>query len=60
MKGSKANSADPDQTSHNVTSDQGLHCLPEGFSIKNRPDTPSDKWTRPTYNSGGFHQYTMG
>ena len=36
MKGSPANSADPDQTPHNVASDQGLHCLPTGFSIRNR------------------------
>ena len=36
VKGSKANSADPDQTSHNVASDQGLQCLETGFSIKNR------------------------
>ena len=26
----------PDQTPHNVASDQGLHCLLTGFSIKNR------------------------
>ena len=26
--GSKANSADPDQTPHNAASDQGLHSLP--------------------------------
>ena len=31
-----ANSADPNQTPHNVASDQGLHCLLTGFSIKNR------------------------
>ena len=35
VKGSKANSADPDQMPHNVASDQGLHCLLPGFSIKN-------------------------
>ena len=29
-------SADLDQTPHNVVSDQGLHCLVTGFSIKNR------------------------
>ena len=27
VKGAKANSVDPDQTSQNVASDQGLHCL---------------------------------
>ena len=31
-----ANYADQDQTSHNVASDKGLHCLLNGFSIKNR------------------------
>ena len=43
MKGSKGNSADPDdnkvdhdQTPHHVASDHGLHCLLSGFSIKNR------------------------
>ena len=36
VKGSKANSADPDQTPHNVTSDEGLHCLLTGFSFKYR------------------------
>ena len=35
VKGSQANSADPDQMPHNVASDQGLHCLLTGFSIKN-------------------------
>ena len=35
-KGSNANSADPDQMPHNVASDQGLHGLLTGFSIKNR------------------------
>ena len=30
------NSADPDQMPHHVASDQGLHCLLTGFSIKNR------------------------
>ena len=29
-----ANNADPDQMPHNVASDQGLHCLLTGFSIK--------------------------
>ena len=33
-KGSKANSAEPDQTPHTVASDQGLHCLLTGFSIR--------------------------
>ena len=27
VKGSEANSADPDQTQHDVASDQGLHCF---------------------------------
>ena len=36
VMGSWTNSADPDQTPHNVASDQGLHCLPTGFSIKSR------------------------
>ena len=27
IKGSKVSNADPDQTPHNVASDQGLHCL---------------------------------
>ena len=35
MKRSKANGADPDQTPYNVVSDQSLHCLLTGFSIKN-------------------------
>ena len=44
--GHRINSADPDQTPHNVASDQDLHCLLTGFSIKTRkkgqktPDTP--------------------
>ena len=36
VKGSLANSVDPDQTPHHVASDQGLQCLLTGFSIKNR------------------------
>ena len=36
VKGSKANSADPDQTAHYVASDQSLHCSLTGFSMKNR------------------------
>ena len=32
----QANSADPDQTPQNATSDQGLHCLLTGISIRNR------------------------
>ena len=36
LKGPEANSADPDQTPHNVASDQDLHCLLTGFSIKNK------------------------
>ena len=46
VKGSQANSADPDQMPHNVASDQGLQCLLTGFSIKNlikvtnRPGNP--------------------
>ena len=36
VKGSKANSADPDQMPHYVASDQGLQCLQTGFSVKNR------------------------
>ena len=35
-RGTLANIADPDQMPHNVASDQGLHCLLTGFSIKNR------------------------
>ena len=35
VKWSQANSADPDLASH-VASNQGLHCLLTGFSIKNR------------------------
>ena len=34
VKGSYANSADPDQTPHNVASDQGLHCLLTDFPSK--------------------------
>ena len=30
------NSADPNQMPHNVASDQGLHCLLTGFSIKDK------------------------
>ena len=65
VKGSKANSADPDLAPHNVASDQGLQCLLTGFSIKNRikaiDTTPlNDKWTRPKYNNGRVYQYTMG
>ena len=44
VKGSEANSADPDQMPHNVASDQGLQCLLLGFSIKNR--IKATKWTR--------------
>ena len=36
VKGSQANSADPDQMPHNVASDQGLYCLLTEFSIKYR------------------------
>ena len=36
VKGSEANNADPDQTPHDVASDQGLQCLLTGFSVKNR------------------------
>ena len=36
QKGSQANSADQDQTPHNVVSDQVLHCSLIGFSIQNR------------------------
>ena len=36
VKGSEANSADPDQMPHNVASDQDLHCLITGLSIRNR------------------------
>ena len=36
VKGSEANSTDPDQTPHTVASDQGLHCMLTGFSIQNR------------------------
>ena len=36
LRGPAANSADPDQTPHNVASDLGLHCLLTGFSIKIR------------------------
>ena len=35
-KDTLANSAGPDQTPHNVASDQGLHCLLTGLSITNR------------------------
>ena len=35
VKGSLANSADPDQMPHNVASDHGLHCLLTEVSIKN-------------------------
>ena len=34
VKGSWTNSADPDQTPHIVASDQSLHCLLTGPSIK--------------------------
>ena len=36
VEGSKANSADPDQTPLDVASDQGLQCLLTELSIKNR------------------------
>ena len=36
VKGSQANSVEPDQMPHNVASEQGLHFLLTGFSIKNR------------------------
>ena len=36
VKGSKANSADPDQMPQNVASVQGLQCLLTGFSIKKK------------------------
>ena len=39
MKGSKANSVDLDQTPHDVGSDQGIHCLLTGPSIKNTNKT---------------------
>ena len=58
VKGLQTNSADPDQTSHNVAFDQDLHCLLKGFSINKK--IQSNKWTCRTYNSGRIHHYTMG
>ena len=34
LKG-RTNNTDPNQTPHNVASDQGVHCLVTGVSIKN-------------------------
>ena len=60
--GKKANSADPDQTPHNATSDQGLHCLlidcsiKIGININNTNQQPlKRKWTGLIDNSGKFH-----
>ena len=36
LKGTLANSVDPDQIPQNATSDQGLHCLHTGISVQNR------------------------
>ena len=57
------NSADPDQMPHIVASDQGLHCLLTGFSIKYKIKYfQQPKMTNETVqkiNSGRVHQYTM-
>ena len=51
--------ADPEQMSHDMTSDQGLHCSQTGFSIKielkrrNKHDTPK-------MTNGRVYQYTIG
>ena len=49
-----------------VASDQDLHCLLTGLSIKNGIKATNltrqpyyDKWTCPKYNSGRFHNNTM-
>ena len=62
---SLANLADPDQMPYHVASDQGLHCLLTGLSIKNRikaksgHDTPKMTNGLVQHVSGRVHQYTM-
>ena len=58
-KGTEANSTGPDQTPQNAASDQGLHLLHTGVSIRNivKPKkytwhTLHDKWTRSIYKDG--------
>ena len=43
VKESETNSADPDQTPHDVASDKGLQCLLTVFSIKD--GIIATKWT---------------
>ena len=63
-----SNRADPNQTPYNVASDQGLHSLLTGFSIKNnikaknRPDTPKMKnglVQNIRVEGGRVYQFTM-
>ena len=49
-----------------VVSDQAVHCLLSGFSIKDSIKATklmrhpkNDKWTSPTYNSGRVDHYKM-
>ena len=64
--GKQANSADPDQTPQNAASDQGLHCLLTGISIRNRIKmktytiSPLNwKWTCPVDKDGRVHQVNV-
>ena len=59
VKGSRANSADPDQILHKVASVQGLQCL--GFAeSKNRIKRQNRQWTYPKNKSRRMHLYTVG
>ena len=56
VKESWANSADPDQTSHNMASDQGLHCL---FTGLHGPPKSADKtdFGLVIYNHANFYRF---
>ena len=68
ISGTQANIADPDQTPHNVASDQSLHCLLINmfyyfFNIKNEEHQPATlglKRTRPIDRNGKIHSTCMG
>ena len=62
IKGTQANSADPDQMPQNAAFDQGLHCLHTQIPIKNRIKMKKytslpliEKWTHPIYKDGLVH-----
>ena len=66
LRSDTASSADPDRISHNVVSDQDLHCLLTEWSIKilikmkNITQQPlKQQWTGSIDKSGTFHSAYM-